>query len=328
MSLLGITQLPTAENSAIHLHASDSVVIARVPLGEGVTLRIAGREIRTRSAIPAGHKLALRRIDPGETVFRYGHAIGRAKSPIAAGEHVHTHNLAFEELALSYDFPENEIAVAKRSDSTSSFQGYVRPDGRAGTRNYIAVVAASNCAAHTAELIAASFAHEPLPSSVDGIVAFQQSVRGMPVRCRNKRDSVLRQSRFLERAVYARVQSRIRRKRFRTALEYRRVPRFDAKRRDIDGHFRPRFIDDHKDAERHTHLREDEAVRFLFPFNDLAEPAFELCNARYFFYEKFNPFFSKGKALKKRGRNPFRFRVLHIQRIGRKYLLFITYQFS
>ena len=37
------------------------------------------------------------------------------------------------------------------------FLGYPREDGRAGTRNYIAVVAASNCAAHTAELIAASF---------------------------------------------------------------------------------------------------------------------------------------------------------------------------
>ena len=41
-----------------------------------------------------------------------------------------------------------------------------------GTRNYIAVVAASNCAAHTAELIAASFAGETLPPNVDGVVAF------------------------------------------------------------------------------------------------------------------------------------------------------------
>ena len=41
-----------------------------------------------------------------------------------------------------------------------------------GTRNYIAVVAASNCAAHTAELIAHSFAGEELPSNVDGVVAF------------------------------------------------------------------------------------------------------------------------------------------------------------
>ena len=172
MSLLGITQLPTAENSAIRLHPSDSVAIARVPIGEGVILRIAGGEIRTRSAIPAGHKLALRRIDSGETVFRYGHAIGRARSLIESGEHVHTHNLAFEELESRYEFPENEIAFPAAPATMPSFMGYLRPDGRVGTRNYIAVVAASNCAAHTAELIAASFAQEPLPASVDGIVAF------------------------------------------------------------------------------------------------------------------------------------------------------------
>jgi altronate hydrolase len=52
------------------------------------------------------------------------------------------------------------------------FEGYLREDGRAGTRNYLAVVAASNCAAHTAEQIAASFANESLPANVDGVVAF------------------------------------------------------------------------------------------------------------------------------------------------------------
>ena len=53
-----------------------------------------------------------------------------------------------------------------------TFLGYLREDGRAGTRNYIAVVAASNCAAHTAELIARSFDSERLPANVDGVVAF------------------------------------------------------------------------------------------------------------------------------------------------------------
>jgi altronate hydrolase len=52
------------------------------------------------------------------------------------------------------------------------FLGFRRADGRVGTRNYVAVVAASNCAAYTAELIASSFADEKLPSNVDGIVAF------------------------------------------------------------------------------------------------------------------------------------------------------------
>src|SRR5579862_4233457 len=172
MSLLGITKLPTAENSAIHLHPSDSVAIARVPLSEGAMLRIAGREIRTRTAIPAGHKVALRAIAPGETISRYGQVIGRARVAIEPGEHLHTHNVGFEELAFEYEFPTTDRPIPPVPADAPTFLGYARENGRAGTRNYIAVVAASNCAAHTAELIAASFDGESLPENVDGVVAF------------------------------------------------------------------------------------------------------------------------------------------------------------
>ena len=61
--------------------------------------------------IPAGHKLALWDIAPGEMVERYGQVIGRASDDIAAGRHVHTHNLAFEELVLDYEFPTTEAPV-------------------------------------------------------------------------------------------------------------------------------------------------------------------------------------------------------------------------
>ena len=108
---------------------------------------------------------------PGETVERYGQVIGRAKQAIEPGRHVHTHNLAFEELQLSYEFPAGELPLPVRADAPT-FLGYQREDGRAGTRNYIAVVAASNCAAHTAELIARSYEGESLPPNVDGVVAF------------------------------------------------------------------------------------------------------------------------------------------------------------
>ena len=41
-----------------------------------------------------GHKYALRPIAAGENVIKYGMPIGHATRDIAAGEHVHTHNLA------------------------------------------------------------------------------------------------------------------------------------------------------------------------------------------------------------------------------------------
>src|SRR5262245_5493273 len=170
--LLDIAKLPTAENSVIQLHPSDNVAVARVPVPAGSELRVNGFTVTTQDAIPAGHKVALRAVAPGEILLRYGQAIGRAKSAIEPGRHVHTHNLSFEELRLEYEFPQSEAAVPKYPADGPVFQGYLREDGRAGTRNYIAVVAASNCAAHTAESIARSFEGEELPEGVDGIVAF------------------------------------------------------------------------------------------------------------------------------------------------------------
>jgi altronate hydrolase len=172
MSLLDIAKLPTSENSAILLHPSDNVAIARVPIAAGFALRVAGGVVTSRAPIPAGHKVALRAVAKGENLIRYGQRIGRASRAIDAGDHVHTHNVTFEEIAFEYEFPAGEIAISAPPDDVPMFQGFARADGRAGTRNYIAVVAASNCAAHTAELIAQSFAGETLPESVDGVVAF------------------------------------------------------------------------------------------------------------------------------------------------------------
>lgn len=173
MSLVDITKMATAENAAIHLHPDDNVAVARVMLGGGQVLRIGGEAVAVRQAVAAGHKVALRRVERGEKILRYGQAIGRARVAIEPGDWVHTHNVAFEEFSVEYEFPAAEIAApADAPRDAPAFLGYPREDGRAGTRNYIAVVAASNCAAHTAELIAASYAGEPLPGNVDGVVAF------------------------------------------------------------------------------------------------------------------------------------------------------------
>src|SRR6202023_368968 len=170
--LLEIAKLPTAENSAIHLNPADNIAVARVPLAPGMHLRIDGVAVTVRDAVPAGHKVALAPIAAGEIVRRYGQVIGRAKRQIEPGDHIHTQNLQFEELALNYEFPTGETPYPPAPARVPTFQGYVREDGRVGTRNYIAVVAASNCAAHTAELIAESYAQEALPPNVDGVVAF------------------------------------------------------------------------------------------------------------------------------------------------------------
>ena len=163
MSLLQIAKVPTAENSAIHLNEADNIAVARVPLAQGNEVRVDGIDIGVRDSIPAGHKVALKSIPTGANIIRYGQVIGRARIPIEPGQHVHTHNVAFDELTFDYEFPVGERKLENTARNVPTFLGYAREDGRAGTRNYIAVVAASNCAAHTAEQIAASFGPNELP---------------------------------------------------------------------------------------------------------------------------------------------------------------------
>ena len=67
MELLEIAKLPTAENSAIHLNPLDNVAIARVPLSAGMKLRIDGVPIEVLDPVPAGHKIAVARIQAGES---------------------------------------------------------------------------------------------------------------------------------------------------------------------------------------------------------------------------------------------------------------------
>jgi altronate hydrolase len=170
--LYDIEGAATAQNSAILLHPKDNVAVARVAIPAGQELQVGEHPVQATAAIPAGHKVALRSIEAGEPVFRYGNVIGFATRPIRPGDHIHVHNLGYQELNVA-DLASMEPAPARPSARKgATFMGYQRADGRVGTRNYIAVVAASNCAAYTSELIAASFDHSSLPENVDGVVAF------------------------------------------------------------------------------------------------------------------------------------------------------------
>ena len=171
MTLYEIESAPTAENAVIVLNARDNVAIARASLPADQQIFAGAVLVRTRCAIPAGHKVAITAIEQGEAVIRYGNVIGFASRTIAPGEHIHVHNLTFQELNPTA-VPCQIFPPRSACAHPISFLGYHRADGRIGTRNYIAVVAASNCAAHTSELIASSFSGERLPENVDGVVAF------------------------------------------------------------------------------------------------------------------------------------------------------------
>ena len=127
----------------IRLHAADDVLIARSQLVGGTTVEA----IAVKGLIPAGHKVATHAIATGEAVRRYNQIIGFASQPIAAGEHVHTHNLwmgeAKGDFARDYAIGADVKPAAPVREAT--FMGYQRADGRVATRNYIGVLSSVNC---------------------------------------------------------------------------------------------------------------------------------------------------------------------------------------
>ncbi len=80
--------------AALVISERDNVATALHALEPGGPLEIAGTSLTIREPIPSGHKIALRDIALGQEVVKYGSPIGVATTPIAAGAHVHTHNVA------------------------------------------------------------------------------------------------------------------------------------------------------------------------------------------------------------------------------------------
>lgn len=168
--------MTTSHSALIRLHANDNVLVARQPIGLGQELPEFG--LRMRAQVPAGHKIAARRISAGETIKKYDTVIGAAMRDIEAGEHVHSHNLSLIDFERDPGFcedvrPVDYVPIAERA----MFLGIVRPDGRVATRNFIGLLSSVNCSATVIKHIAAHFTPERLAAypNVDGVVAFAQT---------------------------------------------------------------------------------------------------------------------------------------------------------
>jgi altronate hydrolase len=155
------------------LKESDNVGVARIPLSVGDIVEVGGRQIEAREAITPGHKLALRPIPQGSPVIKYGEVIAKATQDIEQGAWVHTHNTA-------PDFSGREYEYATRTPTTNffspeeagTFMGYLRENGDVGTRNYVAVIATSNCSSHVTAEIAERLRHVNQEThGVDGVIA-------------------------------------------------------------------------------------------------------------------------------------------------------------
>jgi altronate hydrolase len=158
----------------LRLNPADDVLIACRDLEMGTSL--LKEKVVCAERIPSGHKVATHAIDAGQPVRRYNQIIGFATKAIAAGQHVHVHNLGMQDFARDYAF----CAEAKPTAfvaSPASFEGIVRADGRVATRNFIGILSTVNCSATVSKAIAEHFRGPALDAfpNVDGVVALTHS---------------------------------------------------------------------------------------------------------------------------------------------------------
>jgi altronate hydrolase len=150
----------------------DNVVVAVDPILAGTA--VAGATAGER--IPRGHKMATAPIGEGAPVRKYGQIIGFAARAITPGEWVHEHNVVLHDFTRDYRFAEeakNDEVLPPELRAT--FQGYLRPDGRTGTRNYLGILTSVNCSATVAKLIADAVNRSGILvdyPQIDGVVSF------------------------------------------------------------------------------------------------------------------------------------------------------------
>lgn len=170
--------LVLARPDALQVHASDGVAVALRALAAGDTVTVGGTDIVLEHDIAQGHKFALRDHALAEPLIKYGLQIGCTTRAIAAGEHVHVHNLAtaLDGECVYANAP--DVRATRQADTATqpTWQGYRRPDGRAATRNEIWILPTVGCVGLTAEQVARSAQerHSALIAAgrIDGIVAF------------------------------------------------------------------------------------------------------------------------------------------------------------
>jgi len=160
--------------SFLQLHEEDCVVLARVTAPAGTVWESTDGSMRViaRERIDLGHKMAIRPIVRGQAILKFGQPMGFATTDIFPGDWVHSQNVGLEETARHYEFGTAVRELPPVNDQRT-FQGYLRADGRAATRNYIAVVTTVNCSATSAKYIVNAFDRSLLNDfpHVDGLIA-------------------------------------------------------------------------------------------------------------------------------------------------------------
>jgi len=165
----------------------DNLAVVTVDLLEkGTRLKYRDEVITISGRVLRGQSFAIAKIRKGLTFVTLGDPIGLASRPVASGDPITESNLENRLPRLRVRYRDNPART--RIDSAlaaRTFDGYARPDGGIGTRNYVGIVTSGMCSSTEAREIAARamrelYTRERFPN-VDGVVPIvHESGCGMP----------------------------------------------------------------------------------------------------------------------------------------------------
>ena len=150
----------------IKIHEKDNVAVALHAIPAGTVF--AG--VTALQDIPQGHKMALCSVAAGDAIVKYGFPIGHATQPIVAGAWVHSHNMATNLSGEEEYTYVPEIPQVKACEPLT-FQGYLRPDGRAGVRNELWVLPVVGCVNDVAKALVRENQHL-VEGTIDGLYTY------------------------------------------------------------------------------------------------------------------------------------------------------------
>lgn len=137
----------------IQVHPLDNVIVAVKPLQCGEKLSLPTGTIELKQNVEAGHKIALKTLSVGESVFKYGFCIGQTKADVEVGEHVHSHNLETKLNGNEKYYYSRRPKLAAQVSDIPTFKGFKRKSGRVGIRNELWVINTVGCVNQSAKRI-------------------------------------------------------------------------------------------------------------------------------------------------------------------------------
>ena len=91
--------IPNIPQLLVHDHKDNVGVVVVEGLKAGtemlcvVTADNSSFRLKSAADVAIGHKVALKDLQAGDTAIKYGEDIGKIVQDVAAGDHVHVHNL-------------------------------------------------------------------------------------------------------------------------------------------------------------------------------------------------------------------------------------------